>query len=79
MNFVMDVIPFESTPLNRTFQFPTNGNTKMGDKRTCEVGSADPGGRAGLRRRFAAARLLGLRVRIPLRTWMFIFCVILCR
>jgi hypothetical protein len=35
----------------------------------------------GLRRRSAAARLLGLRVRIPLRASMFVSCVccVLCR
>jgi len=31
----------------------------------------DDGGRAALRRRSAATRLLGSRVRIPLRAWMF--------
>jgi len=36
---------------------------------------ADPGGRAVLTRRSAAAWLLGSRVRIPLRIWIFIFCV----
>ena len=35
----------------------------------------------GLSLRFAAARLLGTRVRIPLRAWMFFCCVccVLCR
>jgi hypothetical protein len=33
----------------------------------------------GLRRRSAAAWLLGSRVRIPLGTWIFICCVVLCR
>jgi hypothetical protein len=33
----------------------------------------------GLRHRSAAAWLLGSRVRIPLRAWMFVSCVVLCR
>jgi hypothetical protein len=33
----------------------------------------------GLRRRSAAAWLLESRVRIPLGTWMFVCCVVLCR
>jgi hypothetical protein len=33
----------------------------------------------GLRRRSAAAWLLGTRVRIPLGAWMFVSCVVLCR
>ena len=30
---------------------------------------------SGLRRRSKAVRLLGLRVRIPQRAWMFVFCL----
>jgi hypothetical protein len=37
----------------------------------------DDVGRAVPRRRFAATRLLGSRVRIPLRAWMFFSCVCL--
>jgi hypothetical protein len=33
----------------------------------------------GLRRRSAAAWLLGSRARIPLGAWMFVCCVVLCR
>jgi hypothetical protein len=33
----------------------------------------------GLRRRSAAAWLLGSRVRMPLGAWMFVCCVVLCR
>jgi hypothetical protein len=36
---------------------------------------ADPGDRAVLTRRSTAAWLLGSRVWIPLRIWIFIFCV----
>jgi hypothetical protein len=38
---------------------------------------ADPGGRASLRRKLAAASMLGLQVRILLRTWNFVSCVVL--
>jgi hypothetical protein len=31
-----------------------------------------------IRRRSAAARLLGLRFRIPLRAWVFVSCVFVC-
>ena len=37
----------------------------------------DDDGRAVPRRRSAATRLLGSRVRIPLRAWMFFPCVCL--
>jgi hypothetical protein len=33
----------------------------------------------GVRCRFVATRLLGLRVRIPLRVWMFVLCVFYIR
>jgi hypothetical protein len=36
--------------------------------------NADPGGLAVLRRESAAARLLGLRVRIPPGAWMSVSC-----
>lgn len=38
---------------------------------------ADPGGRASLRRKSAAASMLGLQVRILLRAWTFVCCVVL--
>jgi hypothetical protein len=42
----------------------------------CEV-IADPGGPRGLRRRSAAARLLGFRVCIPRSAWIF-FSFVCC-
>ena len=46
-----------------------------------ETREADSGGRGGPRRKSGVARLLGMWLRNPLTTWMFVFCFcfVLCR
>jgi hypothetical protein len=45
---------------------------RLSELRTVLVFNADPGGGSSLRCRSAAACLLGLQIRIPLKGWMFI-------